>query len=249
MNTKYKPYKKALPSPDAHTKTSLSSILGNQSYLSITSAPIQLKRWSIDELEAILRAELTNLEQKLDDPYSKSRYDQLEDAFTYLDVEPERVMHLLHINGTVIDASSPQHDLTFSKSRGQYLSPAILRANMGGKNLIIGGEAHHIIPSCIAEQYKFSQDLMNQAWNGIILPGCSHGTLGIINPMTNGTFALPYHRPPSGAYDHASYNKYMATKIDAIGGITATNDDLYKLAERIRYSIIDMRSGHLDMFG
>lgn len=82
----------------------------------------------------------------------------------------------------------------------QYLDPSKLRTDLGGG---AGGEAHHIIPSCVAEKKGYNADDCNKAWNGILLPGTNVGDNknALSTPET-----LPYHRK-GGNRDHPEYTE------------------------------------------
>lgn len=110
----------------------------------------------------------------------------------------------------VIDPGE-KDDAAYGVNEGQYLSPQELRVSLGAG--AAGGEAHHIIPSCIVAVYKYPKDSYNKAWNGIMLPGSKNEKTGKkIRPLTI-TSALPYHRR-NNMFDHPIYTKMVGEQME-----------------------------------
>lgn len=111
----------------------------------------------------------------------------------------------------------------------QYLSSKTLRENLGNPN---GGEAHHIIPSCIAEQLHYDSNECNKAWNGILL----QGSPGKYPFFFSQTAIMPFHRKRQ--YNHPKYNDNVA-KVLGHSGI----EDAKVLARHL-YSVIFQMQPH-----
>lgn len=152
----------------------------------------------------ITDSELTGLESAhYDDVVHKSYEELIEHLQRDGHLDPNAIY-------MVIDPGE-KDETTYGVHEGQYLSPQELRASLGAGTA--GGEAHHIIPSCIAAVHKYPKDLYNKDWNGIMLPGSKKETTGkIIRPLTIAS-ALPYHRR-NDTFDHPTYTKMVRKEID-----------------------------------
>jgi hypothetical protein len=76
-------------------------------------------------------------------------------------------------SGSDEDTSDTEYQELTKKKKPQYLSSHTLRTSMGAKGA--GGEAHHLIPSCIAEEIGEDPEFFNSGWNGILLDGSTGG--------------------------------------------------------------------------
>lgn len=123
----------------------------------------------------------------------------------------------------------------YSEKKPQYLNSGKLRTALGGSG--VGGEAHHIIPSCVVEnrfkaQHPSKLDF-NSAWNGIMLPGTIKDSTEL-NPLKT-SHNLPYHRT-AGQHDHPRYTAKVEAALNSEG-------DSEKLAANLKGKIIVMGAG------
>lgn len=170
---------------------------------------------------------------KLDGLESDHYVDVVHDSYEELIKHLQRDGHLDPKAIYEIIDPGKKDETTYGVYEGQYLSPQALRSSLKAETA--GGEAHHIIPSCIAAVHKYSKDLYNKDWNGIMLPGSKKETTGqIIRPLSI-TSALPYHRK-NDMFDHPAYTKKVIEEIDK--GV-----DPEKLAPTLKTKISTMGAG------
>lgn len=176
---------------------SIASALGNQTTCQMM--PVVQKQ-SIK----ITDSELTELESF---HYGGAFHRSHEELIEHLKLDGHLDRNAIYM---VIDPGE-KDETTYGVHEGQYLSPQKLRTSLRAGTA--GGEAHHIIPSCIAAVHEYPKNSYNQDWNGIMLPGSKKETTGkIIRPLT-AALALPFHRR-NDTFDHPAYTKMVRKEID-----------------------------------
>lgn len=206
----------------------------------ILSNVIQRKRYTSDLLFSFIRAHVHEIfAAELD----------ASELLAHVDDDPSAVMEvlksisLLKANDTYTDGTKDENDdLAYNTSRhSQFLNPTVLRINLNAVGY--GGEAHHIIPSCVAETLVRSgigtPNDYNGSWNGVILSGSFSAGNGPINPLKVPNPFSAFHRN-NGQHNHPNYNRYVIGRIGKTKDFTA----IQNLAENILlYKIMDCPAG------
>lgn len=168
---------------------------------------IQRRGYTSDELALIVKQNYERIVEEKQDPNK---------IFLRVDTHPDwvvevlRALKILNYNDFYNDNSEDEEDdpdFKGMRSR-QYLNPTTLRKNMG--KIGAGGEAHHIIPSSIAQGLASRQignaSVFNGAWNGVLLNGTIKDGK-VLNPLKGG-FVTALHRK-NGQRNHPKYNFHV----------------------------------------
>lgn len=153
-------------------------------------------------------------------------YDELVEKLKKIKVLDESADYEVIDSGAIADGAYGAHE-------AQYLSPSKLRTALNANG--DGGEAHHIIPSCIAEKNSWDRDEFNKSWNGIMLPG-SMKESKVINALKKPK-QLPFHRK-NNIYDHPEYTAKIRSKI-----VGKSQSDMPKIASDVLTTIEGMLPG------
>lgn len=166
---------------------------------------IQRRGYTSDELAMIVRQNYERIVEEKQDPG---------DIFSHVDDHPDWVVEVLRalkiLNNNDFYNDNPEDEEDDPDYKGmrsrQYLNPTTLRKNMG--EVGAGGEAHHIIPSCVAENLNQigNASFFNGAWNGVLLNGTIKGGQ-VLNPLKGG-FVTALHRK-DGQRNHPNYNSHV----------------------------------------
>lgn len=206
---------------------------------------IQRKAYTSDELLELIRHNFHIINGIVIDGNSIDA----EQLATHVDDDPGYVIDilitisLLTHNDTYASSGDEWDDPDYKAQRqGQFLNPTTLRRNLGGIGL--GGEAHHIIPSCVAEVLVRDgigrKNEYNERWNGILLTGTLNAYGNIINPLRLPSIYEAFHRN-NRQHNHPLYNQYVINRLKTIKDLNY--DKVQSEAEILENKISDIPKG------